>query len=206
MKKTLLFLPFVALLLVAGCTEEVVVGKENPLAADYESIMDGERVWRISKVESDKPRNYVYTYFKNTDDFIGYDTVRVKGTDWLSQMEEVANAYEDFPFEGLVRFDFNAYNGIYLADLILDTKSPKAEDFSTVDIGESIEPGDYSTFNIDPGKSHELFYGYIISGKEWDDHEVWNNFSASPSRISYQVEKVYNDTTYLVNVELTPAE
>jgi hypothetical protein len=205
MKKVRLFFPLVVLLLVS-CTKDDEPDFElgvSELGKKYESILTKNRAWRVSKVESDMPRHYIHTYFN--PEIPKMDSVDLTGTNWYEQMQQADIEDPHFPLERVFMFAFNAKSRIYSASLNLYAKDDEDEEFEFIQFGNSLSEEDYTIFNIRLSTEHISFYGYHNQDTSVPRNpEVWKNFKAEQDRISYQVEKVYNDTTYLVTVELVP--
>jgi hypothetical protein len=205
MRKLVLFFPIVAMLTVSACKQEEVVVALNPLGAAYESLMNESRLWQLSRVESAKARNYIHI-FPNPEK-LEFDTVEVSGTDWLSQVKAAAASDENFPIDFIYSFDFSAAGDVYNASLDMNRGKSKDDEFALAGWGFSKAPGDYSVFSIKLRGQEKPIYGYHSEESiDGDDEELWTNFKATKAMISFRVEKVYNDTTYLVDVEFTPVD
>ena len=210
MKKIVLFIPLIILIL-SSCQEEKVVSEgPHEMGALYEEIMNENQAWHISKVESDKPRTFEFSYLKLDDEGfpLGIDTVSIKSDNWLSQFEQ-ASTYDPNNYKTgvLVKLDFS-YSSVFTSSMYLYFKLPNMEEFETTSIGASKTVDDLATFEMDVSMLHKYFYGYHnlnMTIDQEDDKETWTNFKASREKISFQVDKVYRDTTYTVNVELIPA-
>jgi hypothetical protein len=207
MKKTLLFIPLVVVLLVTSCNEDPIISNEsNELGIEYEAIMNEGRAWRLTKVESSKPREFQMSYVKKEDGFpVGIDTVTITGTDWLSQFNE-ASTYDpaNFRTNVLTKLDFTYYQTL-TSSMNFSYKLPDEDEFETTGLGNSKSPQDLTVFEVDLSMLHKYFYGYHIDNRttdQEDDKETWTDFKATENKISFQVQKIYRDTAYLVNVEL----
>lgn len=208
MKKALLIFPLFVLVIVSSCKKddepEFDLGT-GPLAKKYESILTDNKAWRVSKVESDKPRHFIHTYFN--PDISAMESVELIGTDWFAQMQQVNLIDPQFPLERPVMLKFDAKSGLFAAQMDLYAKDMDSDEFEFIQFGQSAAIDDYTTFNMRLSSTHISFYGYHNQDRKLPlEPEVWKNFRAEENLITYQVEKVYNDTTYLVHVELVPTD
>jgi hypothetical protein len=210
MKKTVIYISLVILIL-SSCQEDTVVSDgPHEMGAIYEEIMNENQAWQISKVESDKPRTFEFSYIKTDDEGfpLGIDSVFIKSDNWLGQFEQ-ASTYDPRNYRTgvLVKFDFS-YSQMFTSSMYLEYKLPNMEEFETISIGESKTVDDLTTFEIDVSILHKYFYGYNnlnMTIDQEDDKETWTKFKASREKISFQVDKTYRDTTYTVDVVLIPA-
>ncbi len=81
------FLAFTIWLLLCSCQEQIPSDIQyNSLDESYERIMDGKRLWQITKIESDIARHFIYTYPDKED--LEIYTIESTSTDWLSQIKQ----------------------------------------------------------------------------------------------------------------------
>lgn len=174
----------------------------------YESIMDGEKRWKLGSVISDIPREYVYTEF-NTETF-EFDTTRSVSTDWLSQMPACRN---DDPFTLNYLGGVDLYGESVPDNIHIRLESGIGEQCSDIEDEHTFYGSGSSVVKFDQYKMrlsavHDRFYGYTITStnpqNEEDKQELWTNFKATPDLISYEVDKKYKSQVYQLKVTLVP--
>lgn len=203
MKKVSLFVSVIFAALLYSCTEDPVIVRDDTLGEDFERIMDGNRAWTLSKVESDKPRFYTYSYFH--PELWELVTEESKSSDWLSQMRPCLNSdpiyikYKAMTGTSSLEVpDLIDFNSVYGSGGKCGQDSQEINQRAS---GVSIEK--YNTYEFTLTGANSRLYGYEPNGI---DEEIWRDFQVTENRISYVTEKVYNDTSYTVSVELVPKE